>query len=77
MEAHIFVAFLVYCLHVTLRARLKPLAPGCDSRDPRIEGGLALAATKLSDEILERSRLVLRLRHTYANSVLRPPIVNV
>ena len=28
IEAHIFVAFLAYCLHVTLRARLKPLAPG-------------------------------------------------
>ena len=28
VEAHIFVAFLAYCLHVTLRARLKPLAPG-------------------------------------------------
>lgn len=28
IEVHIFVAFLTYCLHVTLRARLKPLAPG-------------------------------------------------
>jgi len=27
IEAHIFVAFLAYCLHVTLRARLKPLPP--------------------------------------------------
>ena len=27
IEAHIFVAFLAYCLHVTLRARLRPLAP--------------------------------------------------
>jgi hypothetical protein len=27
IEAHIFVAFLAYCLHVTLGARLKPLAP--------------------------------------------------
>jgi len=32
IEAHIFVAFLAYCLHVTLRARLKPLAPGLTSR---------------------------------------------
>jgi transposase len=31
-EAHIFVAFLAYCLHVTLRARLKPLAPGLTPR---------------------------------------------
>jgi len=32
IEAHIFVAFLAYCLHVTLRARLKPLAPGLAPR---------------------------------------------
>ncbi len=32
IEAHIFVAFLAYCLHVTLRARLKPLAGGLTSR---------------------------------------------
>jgi transposase len=32
IEAHIFVAFLAYCLHVTLCARLKPLAPGLTPR---------------------------------------------
>jgi transposase len=32
VEAHIFVAFLAYCLHATLRARLKPLAPGLTPR---------------------------------------------
>lgn len=32
IEAHIFVAFLAYCLHVTLRVRLKPLAPGLTPR---------------------------------------------
>ena len=32
IEAHIFVAFLAYCLHVTLRARLKPLAPSLTAR---------------------------------------------
>jgi hypothetical protein len=32
IEAHIFVAFLAYCLQVTLRARLKPLAPGLTAR---------------------------------------------
>ena len=32
VEAHIFVAFLAYCLHVTLRARLTPLAPGLTPR---------------------------------------------
>jgi transposase len=32
IEAHIFVAFMAYCLHVTLRARLKPLAGGLTPR---------------------------------------------
>ncbi len=30
--AHIFIAFLAYCLHVTLGRRLKALAPGLTSR---------------------------------------------
>jgi hypothetical protein len=33
IEAHIFVAFIAYCLHVTLRAGLKPLAPGLTPRE--------------------------------------------
>lgn len=32
IEAHIFISFLAYCLHVTLRARLRPHAPGLTSR---------------------------------------------
>ena len=28
IEAHIFIAFLAYCLHVTLGRRLHGLAPG-------------------------------------------------
>jgi transposase len=32
IEAHIFVAFLAYCLHVTLRRRLHVLAPGLTPR---------------------------------------------
>jgi transposase len=32
IEAHIFVAFLAYCLHVSLRARLRALAPGLTPR---------------------------------------------
>lgn len=32
VEAHIFVAFMAYCLQVTLRARLKPLAGGLTPR---------------------------------------------
>ena len=32
IEAHIFIAFLAYCLHVTLGRRLKGLAPGLTVR---------------------------------------------
>jgi transposase len=32
IEAHIFIAFLAYCLQVTLRARLRTLAPGLTPR---------------------------------------------
>jgi len=32
IEAHIFIAFLAYCLHVTLQQRLRPLAPGLTPR---------------------------------------------
>jgi hypothetical protein len=32
VEAHIFIAFLAYCLHVTLGRRLHALAPGLSSR---------------------------------------------
>ena len=32
IEAHIFVAFMAYCLHVTLRARLRPVAAGLTPR---------------------------------------------
>jgi transposase len=32
IEAHIFISFLSYCLHVTLRRRLRDLAPGLTPR---------------------------------------------
>ena len=32
IEAHIFVAFISYCLHVTLKARLRPVAAGLTPR---------------------------------------------
>ena len=33
IEAHIFVAFLAYCLHVTLKANLRPVAGGLTPRE--------------------------------------------
>jgi len=32
IEAHIFISFLAYCLHVTLTQRLRTLAPGLTAR---------------------------------------------
>lgn len=32
IEAHVFIAFLAYCLYVTLARHLKPLAPGLTAR---------------------------------------------
>src|SRR5205814_7349142 len=32
IEAHIFIAFLAYCLHITLKRRLHALAPGLTPR---------------------------------------------
>lgn len=32
IEAHLFVAFLAYCLQITLKQRLRPLAPGLTPR---------------------------------------------
>jgi len=32
IEAHIFIAFLAYCLHITLKRRLAALAPGLTAR---------------------------------------------
>ena len=32
IEAHIFIAFLAYCLHITLSWRLRELAPGLTAR---------------------------------------------
>ena len=33
IEAHVFVAFLAYCLQVTLKAKLRPLAGGITPRE--------------------------------------------
>jgi hypothetical protein len=32
IEAHVFVAFLAYCVHVTLKAQLRPHTPGLTVR---------------------------------------------
>ena len=62
IEAHIFVAFLAYCLMVTLKQRLKALAPGLTPRAVLEK----LAAIQMIDVELPTTdgRTVLLSRHT-------------
>ena len=62
IEAHIFVAFLAYCLMVTLKQRLKALAPGLTPRAVLEK----LAAIQMIDVELPTTdgRMVLLSRHT-------------
>jgi transposase len=62
VEAHIFVAFMAYCLHVTLRARLKPLAAGLTPRAVLDK----LAAIKMLDVHFPTTdgRTLILSRHT-------------
>ena len=62
IEAHIFVAFLAYCLMVTLKQRLKTLAPGLTPRAVLEK----LAAIQMIDVELPTTddRMVLLSRYT-------------
>ena len=62
IEAHIFVAFLAYCLMVTLKQRLKSLAPGLTPKAVLEK----LAAIQMIDVELPTAdhRTVLLSRHT-------------
>jgi hypothetical protein len=62
IEAHIFVAFMAYCLHVTLRARLRPLAAGLTPRAVLDK----LAAMKMLDVHFPTTdgRTLILSRHT-------------
>jgi transposase len=66
IEAHIFVAFLAYCLHVTLRAQLKPLAPGLTPRAVLDK----LAAIQMLDVHFPTtdSRILILSRYTELNA---------
>jgi transposase len=66
VEAHIFVAFLAYCLHVTLRAQLKPLAPGLTPRAVLNK----LAAVQMLDVHFPTTdgRTLILTRHTELNA---------
>jgi len=58
IEAHIFIAFLAYCLHVTLGRRLHALAPGLSPRSA-IEKFAALQMIDLHVPTTDGRELVL------------------
>ena len=66
IEAHIFVAFLAYCLHVTLRARLRPSAAGLTPRAVLDK----LAAMQMLDVHFPTTdgRTLILSRHTELNA---------
>lgn len=68
IEAHIFVAFLAYCLHVTLGRQLRDLAPGLTPRSVLEK----FAAVQMIDVHLPTSdgREVVLTRHTQPEAEL-------
>jgi len=69
MEAHIFVSFLAYCLHVTLRRWLRDLAPGLTPRSVLEK----FAAVQMIDVHLPTTdgRHVILPRHTQPEKELQ------
>jgi len=69
IEAHIFVAFLAYCLHVTLTRRLHALAPGLTARSALEK----FAAIQMIDVHIPTTdgREILLTRHTHPEPELQ------
>jgi transposase len=69
IEAHIFISFLAYCLHVTLRGRLRELAPGLTPRSALEK----FAAVQMLDVHLPTTdgRTVILSRYTQPESELQ------
>jgi hypothetical protein len=72
IEAHIFIAFLAYCLQVTLQRRLHALAPGLTARSALEK----FAAVQMIDVHLPTTdgRELLLTRYTQPEPELRLPI---
>lgn len=66
VEAHIFIAFLAYCLHITLRARLRPLAGGLTPRAV-LDTFAAIQMLDVHFPTTDGRTLILR-RHTEPNT---------
>jgi len=69
VEAHIFVAFLAYCLHVTLAQRLRALAPGLSPRSA-LEKFAAMQMIDVYVPTTDRRELLLT-RYTQPDPELR------
>ena len=69
IEAHVFIAFLAYCLHVTLARRLHALAPGLSPRAVLDK----FAAVQMIDVLVPTTdgRELLLTRHTEPETELR------
>jgi transposase len=70
IEAHIFIAFLAYCLHVTLARRLHALAPGLTPRSV-LEKFAAMQMIDVHIPTSDGRELVL-IRHTEPEAELKP-----
>ena len=75
IEAHIFVSFLAYCLQVTLKARLKPLASGLTPRAV-LEKFAAVQMLDAHLPTIDGRELVLT-RHTEPDADLRLPLAHM
>ena len=69
IEAHIFIAFLAYCLHVTLGHRLKHLAPGLTTRSA-LEKFSAVQMIDVRIPTADKRELLL-MRYTQPEAELR------
>jgi len=69
IEAHIFIAFLAYCLHVTLTRRLHALAPGLTARSALDK----FAAVQMIDVHIPTTdgREIILTRHTHPEPELQ------
>jgi hypothetical protein len=75
IEAHIFIAFLAYCLYVTLGQRLRALAPGLTARAP-LQSFASVQMIDVHLPITDGRELILT-RHTEPEPALRLLLVKL
>lgn len=62
IEAHVFIAFLAYCLYVTLGRQLKPLAQGLTARSALEKLAVSVTNAEMLQKCLPLARIRYRLR---------------